>query len=138
MPAGLGGLQSREERYTKFTEYPLKSQHQVMSQFEIYAWPNPKLKKRFTRLTDAFSKKIENYCHVLALHFAFYNFVKIHNSLRVTPAMQVGLVIKRMTLADIANLVEEATPKKRGTYKKKNEKQDWFRITRVNNLLKTN
>ena len=51
--------------------------------------------RRFTRLTNAFSKKIENHCYAIALHFVYYNFVKIHKSLSVPPAMEAGL-IKRL------------------------------------------
>jgi IS1 family transposase len=47
--------------------------------------------RRFTRLTNAFSKKIENHCHAIALHFVYYNFCKIHKTLRVTPAMEAGV-----------------------------------------------
>lgn len=75
--------------------------------------------RRFTRLTNAFSKKIENHCYAIALHFVYYNFVKIHKSLRVPPAMQVGLIKRLMTLEDIVRLVPEEEPKKRGSYKKK-------------------
>lgn len=79
--------------------------------------------RRFTRLTNAFSKKLENHCHALALYFVYYNWCKIHKSLSVTPAMQAGLIKKPMTLVDIARLTEEldAAPKKRGTYKKKDK-----------------
>jgi IS1 family transposase len=73
--------------------------------------------RRFTRLTNAFSKKVENHCYAIALHFCFYNFVRIHQSLRVTPAMQAGLMKKPMTIADIVNLIPVETPKKRGSYK---------------------
>jgi hypothetical protein len=75
--------------------------------------------RRFTRLTNAFSKKIENHCHAIALHFVYYNFVKIHKSLRVPPAMQAGLIKRLMTIEDIVRLVPEDEPKKRGSYKKK-------------------
>jgi hypothetical protein len=77
--------------------------------------------RRFTRLTNAFSKKLENHCHAIALHFVYYNFVKIHKRLSVTPAMQAGLVKRPMTIEDIARMLDEvdATPKKRGPYKKK-------------------
>lgn len=75
--------------------------------------------RRFTRLTNAFSKKFENHCHSLSLYFVYYNFCKIHKSLSVTPAMQAGLMKKPMTLEDIANLVAIEAPKKRGPYKKK-------------------
>jgi IS1 family transposase len=77
--------------------------------------------RRFTRLTNAFSKKIENHCHGLALYFVYYNFCKIHKSLSVTPAMQAGLVKKPMTFEDIAMLTETEGPKKRGPYKKKDK-----------------
>jgi len=50
--------------------------------------------RRFTRLTNAFSKKLENHYHAIALHFVYYNFCKIHKSLSVTPAMQAGLTKK--------------------------------------------
>jgi len=75
--------------------------------------------RRFTRLTNAFSKKVENHCYAIALHFVYYNFCKIHQSLSVTPAMQAGLMKKPMTIEDIANLVNIEAPKKRGRYKKR-------------------
>lgn len=75
--------------------------------------------RRFTRLTNAFSKKVENHCYAIALHFVYYNFCKIHQTISVTPAMQAGLTKKPMTIEDIANLVTEPVAKKRGIYKKK-------------------
>ena len=75
--------------------------------------------RRFTRLTNAFSKKIENHSHSLSLYFVYYNFCKIHKSLSVTPAMQAGLMKRVMSIEDIANLVPIEAPKKRGAYKKK-------------------
>ena len=62
--------------------------------------------RRFTRLTNAFSKKLENHCHAIALYFVYYNFVKIHKSLRVQPAMQAGLIKRLMTIEDIVRLAE--------------------------------
>lgn len=62
--------------------------------------------RRFTRLTNGFSKKIENHCYAIALHFVYYNFAKIHKSLRVTPAMEAKLTPKPMTIEDIVNLTE--------------------------------
>lgn len=63
--------------------------------------------RRFTRLTNAFSKKLENHCLAIALHFVYYNFVKIHTTLRVTPAMESGLTKKPMTIEDLVNLTSE-------------------------------
>lgn len=62
--------------------------------------------RRFTRLTNAFSKKIENHCHAIALHFVNYNFVKIHKTLRVQPAMEAGLIKRLMSIEDIVKLIE--------------------------------
>src|SRR5207245_10314941 len=47
--------------------------------------------RRFTRLTNAFSKKIDNHAHMVAIHFMHYNFARVHKTLRVTPAMEAGL-----------------------------------------------
>jgi IS1 family transposase len=76
--------------------------------------------RRFTRLTNAFSKKVENHAHAVALHMMFYNFVRIHKTLRVTPAMAAGVTDRLWEIADIAKLIEdaEAKPGKRGPYKK--------------------
>jgi len=65
--------------------------------------------RRFTRLTNAFSKKLDNHCHAIALHFVYYNFVKIHSSLRVPPAMQAGLIKRLMTIEDIVRLTDKKT-----------------------------
>ena len=58
--------------------------------------------RRFTRLTNAFSKKIDNHRHSIALHFMYYNFVRIHQTLRTTPAMAAGVTDK---LWDIENMI---------------------------------
>ena len=77
--------------------------------------------RRFTRLTNAFSKKVENHAHAVALHMMYYNFVRVHKTLRVTPAMEAGVTDRLWEIADIAKLVEdaEAAPKARGSYRKK-------------------
>lgn len=62
--------------------------------------------RRFTRLTNAFSKKIENHCYAIALHFVYYNFCRIHKTLRVTPAMEAGLTKDIMEIEDIVKLTE--------------------------------
>lgn len=78
--------------------------------------------RRFTRLTNGFSKKVENHAHAIALHFMYYNFVKIHTTLQVTPAMEAGVTKKLWGMKDIVALLEadEAkTDQSRGPYKKK-------------------
>lgn len=78
--------------------------------------------RRFTRLTNAFSKKFDNHIHALALYFAFYNFCRIHKSLRVTPAMAAGITDRLWTLDDIVAKIDAMAPApaKRGPYKKRN------------------
>jgi IS1 family transposase len=63
--------------------------------------------RRFTRLTNGFSKKIENHCHALALYFMFYNFVRIHKTLRVSPAMAAGVTDRLWSMEDIINLIDQ-------------------------------
>lgn len=74
--------------------------------------------RRFTRLTNAFSKKIDNHIHALSLYFVFYNFCRIHKSLRVTPAMAAGLSDTVRDMEWIVGLVDamQGPPKPRGRY----------------------
>lgn len=58
-----------------------------------------------TRLTNAFSKKVENLSHAVALHFMYYNFCRIHRSLRVTPAMAAGVTDRLWEVEDILALI---------------------------------
>jgi IS1 family transposase len=76
--------------------------------------------RRFTRLTNAFSKKIDNHVAALALYFVFYNFCRIHKSLRVSPAMVAGVSDQLWTLEDVVAKIDEMAPapKPRGPYKK--------------------
>lgn len=76
--------------------------------------------RRFTRLTNAFSKKVENHAHSVALFATYYNFVRIHKTLRMTPAMHAGVTDRLWEIGDIVALVEAAEPRpgKRGPYKK--------------------
>jgi IS1 family transposase len=77
--------------------------------------------RRFTRLTNAFSKDAENHGHSVALNFMYYNFARIHGTLRVTPAMAAGVTDKLWELADIVAMIDAAAPQpgKRGPYKKR-------------------
>lgn len=60
--------------------------------------------RRFTRLTNGFSKKLENHEHALALYFMYYNFARIHQTLRVTPAMEAGISDHVWSLDEIVRL----------------------------------
>ena len=62
--------------------------------------------RRFTRLTNAFSKKVQNHEHAIALHFMHYNFVRIHQTLRVTPAMEAKITGKLWSMEDLAKLAD--------------------------------
>jgi len=62
--------------------------------------------RRFTRLTNAFSKKVENLEHAVALHYMHYNFCRIHQALRVTPAMEAGVSDHAWSLEEIISLLK--------------------------------
>ena len=64
--------------------------------------------RRFPRLTNAFSKEVENLAHAVSLHFMFYNFCRVHRSLRVTPAMEAGVSSTIWEIEDIVRLLERA------------------------------
>lgn len=74
--------------------------------------------RRFTRLTNAFSKKAENHAHMVALYTTWYNFVRQHKTLRVAPAMAAGLSTTLWSMEDIVKLidVQAEAPKPRGPY----------------------
>ncbi len=76
--------------------------------------------RRFTRLTNAFSKKFENHVHMVALYTVFYNWTRIHKSLRVTPAMEAGITDHLWTMEEIAEMIDATLPKpgRPKTYKK--------------------
>lgn len=75
--------------------------------------------RRFTRLTNGHSKKVDNHRHMVALYFFFYNFCRVHASLRVTPAMEAGLTDHVWELNEMVALLPPAIATKRGPYKKK-------------------
>lgn len=77
--------------------------------------------RRFTRLTNAFSKKFISHVHMVALYTVWYNFIRIHKTLRVTPAMAAGLTDRVWDLADVVELMDVAAPKpgRPKTYKKR-------------------
>jgi hypothetical protein len=63
--------------------------------------------RRFTRLTNAFSKKLENHAHAVALHYMNYNFARLHKTLRVTPAMAAGVTDRLWSIGDIVEVLEK-------------------------------
>jgi hypothetical protein len=63
--------------------------------------------RRFTRLTNAFSKKVENHAAAIALHTMYYNFVRIHQTLKVTPAMAAGVTDKLWEMDDLVAMLEQ-------------------------------
>lgn len=72
--------------------------------------------RRFTRLTNAFSKKLDNHIHALAPYFVFYNFCRIHKALRASPAMVAGITDRLWSLDDVVARidVDAPAPAKRG------------------------
>jgi IS1 family transposase len=70
--------------------------------------------RRFTRLSNGFSKKAENHTHSVAIHFMHYNFVRIHQSLRVTPAMAAGVTSNLWSLTDMVRVIEQSEDRRSG------------------------
>ena len=77
--------------------------------------------RRFTRLTNAHSKKLENHTWAVALHVMFYNFVRVHSTLRVSPAMAAGIADRLWDMTDIIAIMDmrEEPPKRPATYRKR-------------------
>jgi hypothetical protein len=64
--------------------------------------------RRYTRLSNGFSRKIENHAHAIALHFMHYNFCRVHQTLRVTPAMEAGISDHVWPIEEIVDLLDIA------------------------------
>ncbi|MBI4185337.1 MAG: DDE-type integrase/transposase/recombinase [Proteobacteria bacterium] len=77
--------------------------------------------RRFTRLTNAHSKKFENHCHMVALYTVWYNFARINSAVRMAPAMAAGISDRLWSMADIVKLIDDTAPKPgpRGPYRKR-------------------
>ena len=78
--------------------------------------------RRYTRLTNGFSKKLMNHIAAFSLFIMYYNFGRVHQTLRVTPAMEAGISDHVWTIEEMIGLLEETEakrPRKRGPYKKK-------------------
>jgi len=67
--------------------------------------------RRFTRLTNAFSKKIENHAHMVALYALWYNFVRIHKTLRTSPAMAAGIETRLWSMEDVVRMIDARSAK---------------------------
>lgn len=80
--------------------------------------------RRFTRLTNVFSKRVKSHVAMLSLYFVRYNFCRIHKTLRITPAIEAGIADAVRDVGWIVGLVEGRAPKPgpRGPYKKRNTK----------------
>ena len=93
--------------------------------------------RRFTRLTNAFSKKLENHIHALALYFMFYNFVRIHKTLKMSPAMAAGVSDRLWSMEAIVALIDARAqkPGKRRPYKAKNS--NWDTTKKSDNFTQT-
>ncbi len=76
--------------------------------------------RRFTRLTNAHSKKFENHCHMVALYTVWYNFARINSAVKTSPAMAAGITSTLWSMEDIVKLVDDDAPepRKRGPYKR--------------------
>ena len=77
--------------------------------------------RRFARLTNAFSKKLSNHVAMLSLYFVYYNFCRVHQTLRVTPAMEAGITDHVWDAKDLVALLPAIESKLRGPYKKRAE-----------------
>jgi len=79
--------------------------------------------RRFTRLTNAFSKKFENHAHMVAIYAVWYNWLRIHKTLRVSPAMAAGISEALLSWEDIVGMMDAEAPKPgpRGPYKKRGD-----------------
>lgn len=123
---GMGGMDQRRYSPSRFVSADKRRingapdiQHVSTSYVERQNLTMRMGMRRFTRLTNGFSKKVENLEHSVALHFMHYNFGRIHKTLRVTPAMEAGISDHVWSLEEIAALVPEPVAVKRGSYKKK-------------------
>ena len=77
--------------------------------------------RRFTRLTNAFSKKFENHMHMVALYTVWYNFIRVHKALKISPAMATGVSAKFWSMDDLWEMMDTVAPKpgRRSPYKKR-------------------
>jgi hypothetical protein len=104
-----------------FNPRPLASNQQALAYIERSNLTMRMHNRRFTRLTNAFSKKFESHVHMVAIWTVWYNWVRIHKTLRITPAMAANLSDRVWDWADIVAMMDEVAPKpgRPKTYKKR-------------------
>jgi hypothetical protein len=80
--------------------------------------------RRYTRLTNAHSKKFENHCHMVGLYTVWYNFARLNSAVRMSPAMAAGISDRLWSMADIVELMDKTAPKPgpRGPYRARAKK----------------
>jgi len=82
----------------------------ALDQHVVHGGANPTTRmsrRRFTRLTNAFSKKLGNHAHMVALYALWYNFVRVHKTLRVSPAMAAGIETRLWSMEDVVAMIDE-------------------------------
>ena len=122
-PEAPGPLQPRRvhRRAKKRVEGDPDAEHVSTSYVERQNLSMRMHMRRFTRLTNAFSKKFENHIHMVALYTVWYNFVRVHKTLRMSPAMAAGVTVGFGDMADIVEMVEvRRRSLARATYKNSN------------------
>jgi hypothetical protein len=93
--------------------------------------------RRFTRLTNGFSKKLENHIAAISLHFMYYNFVRTHQTLRMTPAMAAGVTTRPYEVADIVAILEQWEAGENERLAAENaERREWYGASPRWNLFK--
>ena len=91
--------------------------------------------RRFTRLINAFSKKLENHLNALALYFFHYNFCRIHKTLRTSPAQAAGITDELLSMESLCAIMDAANPaKKRGSYKKRADRVRFDMLRRTHGM----
>lgn len=103
-PTECTGIQKRRPVAGKLVEADISTSHVERQNLSMRMGM-----RRFTRLTNAFSKKLTNHVHMLSLYFLHYNFVRIHKSLRMTPAMAAGLSMETRDMEWIVSLIDART-----------------------------
>ena len=104
------------EQCTQINQEPIKGapdpKHISTSYVERLNWSTRTSMRRYTRLSNGFSRKLENHEAAVALNYFAYNFINIHRTLRVTPAMAAGVTTRLYDVSDLVNLLVASESKK--------------------------